>query len=227
MIKLLYKLFKKQFNELIAANYARPKDFVGMDMIFIDSSGNKYYKHKNFNDISVDRLGRFNTFLMWLNMGLGTFTVQGKKQVTELDLILTEIESALEQGIKQTNVAARIGAMVSEIKDRKNMVIHHELLYNLLAVQWIREDESIDKYDATIQLEKIEQFKKEVAKSNSHFFFAKAKLSEALPYLEMTEQEWTELWQQSEAKLKALKEYLSSHLEGQELENLMKQENNI
>lgn len=227
MIKLIYKLFKKQFNALIASDYARPKGFVGMEQIFIDSTGRKYYKFKNFSDISVERLGRFNTFLMWLNMGLGTFTVQGKKQVLELDLILNEIESALQQGIKQTNVAARIGAMVSEIKDRKNMVIHHELLYNLLAVQWIREDESIDVYDPNIQVEKVNQFKEEVKKSNSYFFFAKAKLSEALPYLEMTEQEWTELWLQSEAKLTALKQHLSSQLEGLELENLMKQENNI
>jgi hypothetical protein len=227
LVKLIYKLFKTQLNLLIASEQCRPKGFVNMEQIFIDSKGKKYYKFKTFNEMPLERIGRFNTFLMWLNMGLGTFTIQGKKQVLEIDLILSEIKSVLENGLKQGNAVTRISSMISEIEDRKNMVIHSELLYNLLAVQWIREDEHIDTYDANIQIEKINQFKEEVAKSNSYFFFVKANLKEVLPYLEMKKEEWMLLWAESEARIKALQQYLSTKLEGQELENLMKKENYI
>jgi hypothetical protein len=227
LVKLIYKLFKTQLNLLIASEQCRPKGFVNMEQIFIDSNGKRYYRFNNINETPLERIGMLSTFLMWLNMGLGTFTIQGKKQVLELDLILNEIESALNEGLKKTDTVARIGAMIAEIRDRKNMVIHHELLYNLLAVQWVREDEMPDIYNAAIQLEKINQFKIEVKKSNSYFFFAKSKLSELLPYLKMTEQEWKEFWQISEAKMMQLQSKLDLRLAEQELEKLMKQENNI
>lgn len=227
MLRLVYKLFRKEFNKLIAESQSRPKGFKSMIPIFIDSEGRQYYKFANFSELPLERLGKLNTFLMWMSTGLGVFTVNNKKQVLELDLILAEMESALQEGLKKTNVAARIGAMIEEIKDRKNMVIHSELLYNLLAVQWVREDESPDLYDSQIQLDKVNTFKKEVSKSNSYFFFAKAKLSELLPYLEMSEEKWNEYWQKSEARMRALKEVLSSQLQGQELENLKVKENHI
>ena len=53
LVKLIYKLFKTQLNLLIASEQCRPKGFVNMEQIFIDSKGKKYYKFKTFNEMPL------------------------------------------------------------------------------------------------------------------------------------------------------------------------------
>jgi len=204
----------------------KPIGFDKMEKAFIDSNGFQYYKVSNSMDLPIERKGKLNTYLMWMNMGLGNFIVEKKdgKQVQylELDLILDAIEEALNKGIKSKGQAALIGTLINEIRERKNLVIHTELLYNLLAVQWIRQDEKPDTFDEEIHIQKINQFKYEVSQSNSYFFFATTLLNELLPFLKITEQEWNEYWELSIAKQTALREFLKDYLPSEELDKLNK-----
>ena len=226
ILKLLYKAFPKQFNKIIASEQMKPIGFDKMEKIFVDSNGFQYYKVSNSMDLPIERKGKLNQFLMWLNMGLGTMIIEKKDgkeiQYLELDLILDAMEEALNQGLKTKGKAALIGSLINEIRERKNLVIHTELLYNLLAVQWIREDENPSVYDEEKQIEKVKQFKYEVSQSNSYFFFATTKLHELLPFLKITEQEWDEYWQLSIIKQKALQEYLKNYLPKEESEKQSK-----
>lgn len=226
ILKLLYKLFKRQFQKIAASEQMKPIGLDKWEKAFIDSNGLQYYKVSNSMDLPIERKGKLNTYLMWLNMGLGNFIVEKKDgkevQYLELDMILDAMEEALNKGLKTKGQAALIGALIHEVRDRKNMVIHTELLYNLLAVQWLREDEKPDVFDEEIHIEKIKQFKYEVSQSNSYFFFATTLLNELLPFLKITEEEWNEYWESSLAKQKALKEFLKDYLPSEELDKLNK-----
>lgn len=226
ILKAIYKLFRKQFQKIAASEQMKPIGFDKMEKAFIDSNEFQYYKVSNSMDLPIERKGKLNTYLMWMNMGLGNFIVEKKdgKQVQylELDLILDAIEEALNKGIKSKGQAALIGTLINEIRERKNLVIHTELLYNLLAVQWIRQDEKPDTFDEEIHIQKINQFKYEVSQSNSYFFFATTLLNELLPFLKITEQEWNEYWELSIAKQTALREFLKDYLPSEELDKLNK-----
>lgn len=223
ILKLLYKAFKKQFQKIAASEQMKPIGFDKMEKCFVDSLGFQYYKVSNSMDLPIERKGKINTYLTWINLGLGTFLVKKKdgKEVeyTELGLILDAMEEALNKGVNNKPNAAMIGALIREIRERENLIIHTELLYNILAVQWIREDENPAVFDEEKHIEKIKQFKIEVSQSNSYFFFATTKLNELLPFLKITEQEWNEYWKLSLVKQQALHRFITNYLPKEESGN--------
>jgi hypothetical protein len=129
---------------------------------FIDSNGRSYFAYGKNSSLPIERLGKLMEYMQWMSAGLTS---------VELDKLLDAMDKAIMAGLKTGKNAARIGAILEEIRLRKKMVIHHELLYNYLAVQWIRDDENPLVFNNQIQLEKVEQFKIEVSKSNAYFFF--------------------------------------------------------
>ena len=75
----------------------------------------------------------------------------------ELDILLDEAEKALMTCMIDKKGFAKIGFILTQIRERKTMVIHTELLYNFLAVQVIRQDEQAEHFNNAIHLEKIER----------------------------------------------------------------------
>lgn len=168
-----------------------------LEYCFSDSLGVKYYKFPESMSLPLERFGKLQEFMMWMSSGITS---------TELDGLLDEADKALTEGLLQKKNAARIGFILSEIRDRKNMVIHTELLYNFLAVQVIREDEAPEFFNNSIQMEKVERFKDETKNGKTYDFFLRIGLKKLNDLFNMSEQEWNRLWEESIQQQNLLKQ---------------------
>ena len=160
-----------------------------LELCFTDSEGTKYYKFPESMSLPVERFGKLQEFMMWMSSGLTS---------TELDSLLDVADKALVNGVSTGKNAAKIGFIIHQIRERKNMVIHTELLYNFLAIQVVRQDETTEHFNNAIHLEKIEQFKIETSKGKTYDFFLQIGLKKLNDLFNMSEDEWNRAWEESE-----------------------------
>jgi len=200
-VEQYYELHKEELLKIFASQQAKPLTHADLEQCFVDRNGKRYFRFPDSVSLPIERLGERDKLMMWMSAGL---------TASEQEMFLAEIDKALMDGISdpKKRSAARIGSCVQQMRERRKMVIHTELLYNFLAVQWIREDEIPDKYNQEIQLQKVAQFKEEVANSNSYFFFQQKELKRYFDFTNFSEAQWNQWWQESLTKQKALKEAL-------------------
>ena len=198
MIKLLFKLFKDDFLKLAFHEQSKPIDFDTLEMKFIDSNGKKYYSFSKDDDIAILRKGRLELHLKELQMGLSS---------DNLDAILDYMEKALNKG--QSPDIAKIGHAIIEIRNRKQTLIHPEILFNLVATLYIREDENPGLIDEEIHDQKVQQFKKD-SQGGLYDFFYNTGLGEYIPYIKSLESDWTEFWELQQARIQAFSQMCQS-----------------
>jgi hypothetical protein len=118
------------------------------------------------------------------------------------------IEDAIENGLKNPKAksAAIISTVLTEKKKRRKLCFHTELFYNYLAVQLVREDELPMVYDNTIQLEKVEQLKREQPDEGVMFFFRQPELKKLKDLLMITPEVLEILMAESKQEIQLLKE---------------------
>lgn len=167
-----------------------------LEQTFIDLDGVSYYRFPQGMSLPLERLGELQGFATWMSSG-----ISGE----EFDSIILTMNEILSNGIKKPETAAQMGALIHVMKERRSMIFHTELMYNYVAVQMIREDESPEVYNNEIQLEKVAMFKRMVKEGGSYFFFHKPQLPIPTTFLALTEQEWVVLWEESELIQKNLK----------------------
>ena len=151
--------------------------------------------------LPVERLGKLYFYTELLFKGLSA---------AEDEAIDNAIESNLEAGLKnvKNKSAAKIGALIMERKKRRGIILHHELIYNIIAVQWIREDENPSVFNNEIQVQKVDQFQKESEAGNTHPFFQAPELRQLNSFLQMSSEEWVASLNDSKMKAEVLKEAL-------------------
>jgi hypothetical protein len=200
MKRFLFNLFKEDFLRFAFDSQAKPIDFENLEMKFIDSNGKKYYSFSNDDDIPLLRKGRLETHLKELQMGLSSGNI---------DEILNYMERALNKG--QSPDIAKIGHAIVEIRNRKNLLIHPEIMFNLVSVLYIREDETPGKIDEEIHAQKVDQFKKD-SQGGLYDFFYNSGLSVYIPYIESLKNDWMEFWEAQKARVEAFSLLCSSDL---------------
>ena len=191
MIKLLFKLFKKQFLKFAFSHQSKPVNFDRLEYIFIDSNGFRYYKFTKDDDIPILRKGRLEQYLKELQLGLSS---------DNLESILSYMEKALDGGNKPS--IAKIGHAIEEIRNRRQILLHPEIMFNMVASLYIREDENPARVDEEIHEDKVNQFKKDSAGGLYDFFYS-AGLNAYIPYLEKLKDGWTEFYKEQYAKIEA------------------------
>ena len=159
---------------------------------FMDLDGNAYYKFPKDLALPMERLGKLHEYMMWLSAG-----TTGQ----ELETMLDYADRALTEGIKNTKNAAKIGFIISEIRERKSKIIHPELFYNIIACQIIRHDESVNVFNNDIQLQKVEMFKR-MNNENDTFFLNIREYLQALNWSNISRQELLNMLKQSAFDLK-------------------------
>lgn len=205
MIKTLYKLFKKQFIKLYIEETKPKGELKDLEYRFTDSNGLKYYGYTDKLSMSFDRFAYFNEFYTWWSNGLSD---------QNLSELLDMADKALENGIikmeggKRVNVI-RIGAILSEIRIRKDMTKSLELVYNILACQLIREDEDLFTYNVRIHQDKVKQFKTEVENNNAFFLHMKEFL-QLFNSVIMSPEEFLKFAKESEETNKAILQKLAT-----------------
>lgn len=203
ILKLLYRAFPSAFHRLVFESQRKPVNFDKLQFAFVDSAGNRYYKYMSDFDMTIVRQGAFEMKMKELNMGLNR---------DELGDLMTAIEAALKETDKQGNMRpniARIGYFVEEIKNRKENLIHPDILMEMACLLYIREDENPAIVDAEIQNQKFAQFTKDSETGLTDFFLT-AELDKYVPFLRQFGGDSEALWNHQRSRLKAYKAMMQS-----------------
>jgi hypothetical protein len=198
--KLIYKLFKPFFLKYYFLDQSKKSGFEKMVKVFVDSNGKAYYTTPNDFDTPLERIRGIERCVRQISAGLSE---------DEDNKILDAMEKALGDG-KKPNIAM-IGHLIIEKRRRKDMTLHPDAMFDLLAYKYVREDEDPSVIDKTIHAQKIEQFRKD-SKDGLYDFFYKMGLSAYIPYLTKSENDWNEYYRESEVKIEALNIHLSEYL---------------
>jgi hypothetical protein len=179
----------------------KPITHANLEFFFTDSSDKnfKWYKYPKNMAMPVDRLGQLLKFTQYLAKGLSPEEDEALDQI---------IEDAIENGLKNPKAksAAVISTVLTEKKKRRKLCFHTELFYNYLAVQLVREDEHPMVYDNTIQIEKVEQLKREQPDEGVMFFFRQPELKRLKDLLMITPEDLERLMSESKQEIQLLKE---------------------
>jgi hypothetical protein len=200
MIRILYWLFKTQFLKLYFLDQSKRKGFEVMKKVFVDSNGKSYYTPVNDMDLPIQRTRDLETKLMRLRAGLSD---------ENLDLFFTAMEKALGQGKKPD--VAMIGHLIIEMRKRKELLLHPDLMFDIVALRYIREDEDPSIVDLEIHKQKVTQFIQD-SKAGLYDFFYQSGLATYIPYLTKLESEWEEYWEESKMKIEAMNRHLKDYI---------------
>ena len=176
---MLYKIFEKGFLKYLHKKNGTTLSKESLIFSFIDLDGNTYYKFPKDLSLPMVRLGKLQEYMQWLSSG-----VTG----VELDKMLDACDNALMNGLKNNNGFAKIGFILAELRDRKKMIIHDELFYNIIACQIIRHDESPTVFNNEIQMQKVIAFRK-LNEQNDTFFLNINEYLAALNWSNITKDE--------------------------------------
>lgn len=195
ILKLLYKYFPESFHKLVFQSQRKPVNFDKLELAFVDSDGKRYYKYMNDFEMSITRQGALEMKWKELSMGLDR---------EELTGIIQAMEKALKERDQKGNMIpniARIGYFIEEIKNRKENLIHPDILMEMCGLIYIREDEDPGIIDDDIQTQKVAQFNKD--QTGLTDFFLTAGLDKYAPFLSQFGGDSEALWNHQRERLKA------------------------
>lgn len=204
MVALLYRLFKKQFNQLAFDDWHQPNPHADLVFAFVHR-GKKYYHYPDLNKTPIERYAQIERI---------TTEIQNVLSRKELSQVLDAMEeSAALLGEKKT-VGKAIGEImgwVQELKRRHSLLIHPELWFALASAQYICEDQDPTKWDAEYEHLKAQMFRADLEASGGlHDFFIKAGFSRLIPSLPKLSSDFDKLFQDQAIEVEALSQYLSS-----------------
>jgi len=206
MIRLFYWLFRKPLLALyFKEQHGNKTGFEKSVRCHLDMNGLSYYTWPNKMDSPISRLQVIMAKETRFKFGLDS---DGE------DKLLEAMEIAINSGIKSQ--IAEIGFLLGELKRRKDIVRTPDMLFDLLATYYVRQDENPLIFDESIHKEKIEQFKLDSAGGLKAFFYTSG-LMKSLNLPDCTENDFLELLLSSTVKQEALIQHLESYLSEQKL----------
>jgi len=198
MIKIIYRLFEKQFNKLVYEDnviHGNWKD--KCKMYYVDTNGYKYYLYNDFMDMPVSRNEYLQGLLTVFEMGFNS---------KDYKLFIAEFKSTVEKIVNEHKESGkikeitRIMYLVNELESRAEIRLEPKVMIEMLSCVLIREDENAEIVDHKIQDMKVDQFLKE-KKENQRDFFRLAGLNTYVPALELTEKDYQQYLNQSVKEL--------------------------
>jgi len=160
MLNWIFNRYEKQFLVFLHKKNGTKLTKENLSFAFADLEGNSYYKFQKELALPMERLGKLHEYIKWLSAGITG---------DELEVMISQCEKAISEALKDPKQWSKIGWALSEIKDRKTMVVHDELFYNIIACQIIRHDESITEFNNDIQMQKVASFRRLITENDSFF----------------------------------------------------------
>lgn len=200
MIRLLFLIFKKRFLQLAFNSQSKKIGLENMQQVFIDSNGARYFSLPDDLDLPIARGKEVQKRIQ---------LIQASMSEPNLRLFLEAMKKALGDG-KKPDVAV-IGFLVIELEKRLGIYVDMDLLFDTVALAYIREDEKVEIIDSVIHKEKIEQFKKD-SQGGLYDFFYSAGLIGFIPYAAKSPEEWSEFFEKSELKMKSIQRFLNHYI---------------
>jgi hypothetical protein len=204
--KLIYQILKPIFIKHYFLEQSKRTGFEQMRHCFIDSNGKAYYTTDSDLSLPIQRSKELQVRIMRLKAGMSDDNIK---------LFCEAMKKALNKG-KNPDVAM-VGHLIVEIERRVDAWTDVDLLFDTVAFMYVREDEDPCVVDMEIHLEKIEQFKKDSTGGLRDFFYT-AGLIEFIPFLGISETEWSEYFLKSQIKMKAIQAQMQHYITDQKLQ---------
>jgi len=188
-----------------------PAQFKDLEVGFKDLDGHTYHRFPANIQFPLERHAKRADIASWMSAGLTSTELKSLVGVA-----ITELEN-LVAGKKGSLV--RASAAMNQILVRDNMVIHHELMYQWIAVHYVREDENLFSVSDNIMDEKIESFKKMVAGGQLLDFFQLPELKNICNTIGLSSEEFLQSWSESMTQMRIMNQklkYLTSEQKSQQ-----------
>lgn len=202
----MMNLFKSKPKE------APPITATNLEFRFKDNDGVSYYEVGSVMKFPLERHTHRAQIAQWMSASLTS---------TELDKLLDVADEQLEALVAgKKGSLSRVGAVLNEIRNRKNMVLHPDLMMQYIAVHLVREDENPFTVDLNVMDQKIESFRKMIAGGRLLDFFHMDCLNALNAHTNLSKEEFQKFWIESQMELKTLNkkiEYLKSNLKSGDL----------
>lgn len=200
-LKQIWKDHREELLRLYAAEVPQG-DKLSMDKALVDLNGKVYYRFTGSSTIiPLERMGKMQDFLTMMSAGLD------EKELTAL-IDVANNELALALNGKKADVV-KIGAVLNQIKERQQMILHDQLMWQFMAVQLVREDEPPAKFVQKIHDEKVEALQELYYAHPDFSFFQTPELRLLNEMLRSSQQDWEILLVNSIRERDRLKRMLS------------------
>jgi hypothetical protein len=168
-----------------------------LHFVFRDEDGRGWYTFNDSFDVYMKRKVEIDAKLIELSAQLS------KREVTD---IIAAMKKAFNGGVKPD--LAMIGFLIIEIEKRSEMLVHEEIMYDLLALHYIREDEDPAKVDPEVHTQKVGYLRES---GNMAFFFDNRTLMELLPWVSGLEKHLQELLKDTRVEVQGLRLMLEAY----------------
>lgn len=213
-LQSVYKNNKEELLKLVAKDQNKPIGFDELEYSFIDLQGKKYYSFPEATALPIERLAKMEEYKVYMSSGLHN---QAITEITDyMQSILEKIvNSGIDNEVKKNSSKniGDLGMLIRELKERQKTFIPIEIYYAFLAIQLVREDENPYMFNNSVHNSKIAALM-DLNEQNGGFFFGQRESKQLQSWLNMSETEWSEYWENSmeyhRIKLKALEIYLSN-----------------
>ena len=190
-------------------------EYINMEKAFVDLKGRQYYRFISAQkNIPLERIGAMQDYQISMASGLD-------KEETMLLLNAIRHEHAKAFVGKQVDTI-KIGALLNEFEDRWKMIVHAELIYHYLAVQFVRDDEPKGYVVDSIHMDKVNSIKELVKSNGDYSFFQCPELMKVNEYMRSSELEWEPCMTASIREINRLKKKVQLLKEWKESERLQK-----
>ncbi len=164
MIEFIYNRFKKQFNALAFSEQIPKKEkFAGYKFSFIDSKGVRYYEPIDLLDSGIKRKGKLHEHLVEYASQL-----TGSEITKMADTIDALINDKIHKG--ESPDYAGITFITKEMRTRRDNLIGTDIIFDIVCLYYVREDEEPDNYDIEVHNQKVERLKKDYDLGLNVFF---------------------------------------------------------
>jgi hypothetical protein len=195
MIALLYRLFKKDFDQLSFDAKHQTNAQFGLKYAFT-LQGVNYYAFNSIYEMPLIRLGKIQLLLGQLSACVSD---------SELNRFIQLMEESLDKATQGSSVQnlAKIGWAITELKNRKKLLVHGDVMLQICSAAVVREGEDAAIWNDENEYRKFELFKAAYSGEGVNDFFRCAGLATYWPALNVIESDLTILLAESEIYLKA------------------------
>ena len=201
MIRLIYRLFKKEFNQLAYLDQIKVDKRQGLRFGFV-MDGVNYYVYGNIFDMPMLRLHKIQMLVNQLRM-----VVNDEEMQKFIDNMKDALDKATSGG--QVKQIARIGFLIEQLDFRKKNLIHPDLMLQISAACCIAEDEDPTEWNDENEARKLERIKRHYSEGALFPFFRSVGLTQFLPNLNTIEADFQRFWEESTSQIAAMNQILN------------------
>lgn len=177
--KLIWKWFKKPLLNEYLLEQNKPLMLSQLQYAFTDHNGKKHYSFPKDIALPLDRYSQLIKYLSFLSARITP---------EQMNKIIDGALDIIQQGIGKDKNAAKVAALLYELRDRENLIVPAQLVYDILAVQYVREDENPSVFDNEIHMQKVSAFISDTSKGE--FFFRLPELKKLTNLSTISIAEW-------------------------------------